>query len=86
MFDWINYLVRPYLLMYMNVFADPPMGFEHGRLMDVIGRGEPREADETMQLHIMSHAEALVEFLLKKDQPAGQSKTLPEDVMAPRGA
>ncbi len=78
--------VRPYLLMYMNVFPDSPTGFEHGPLMDVIGRGEPREADEIMQLHIMSHAEELVEFLRKKDQPAGQSEAHLEDTTASRSA
>ncbi len=86
MFDWINCLVRPYLLMYTNVFPDPPMGFEHGPLMDVIGRGEPREADETMQLHIMSHAEELVEFLRKKDQHAGQSSAPQATALSSRGA
>ena len=78
--------VRPYLLMYMNVFPDSPTGFEHGDLMDVIGRGEPHEADEAMQLHIMSHAEELVEFLLKKDPHVGKSKARPEDALASSGA
>ena len=78
--------VRPYLLMYMSVFPDSPTGFEHGDLMDVIGRGEPHEADEAMQLHIMSHAEELVEFLLKKDPHVGKSKARPEDALASSGA
>ena len=78
-------VVRPYLLIYMNVFPDSPTGFEHGPLLDVIRRGEPRKADETMQLHIVSHAEELVEFLLKKDQHLGQSKGHLEDAVASRG-
>ena len=54
--------------------------------MGVIGRGEPHEADKAMQQHIMSHAEELVEFLLKKDPHAGKSKARPDDALASSGA
>lgn len=62
--------LRPYLLMYMNVFQDSDTGFEHETIMAVIANGDPAAAERAMEQHVMDHARELVEFLHREGPPA----------------
>ena len=59
--------VQPYLLMYINVYAETEMeGFEHATLMKAVRSGNSDKLEKAMRHHVLSAARGIVEFVEKK--------------------
>jgi DNA-binding GntR family transcriptional regulator len=64
----IRLAIRPYLLMYIRVFDTVEMaGLEHAALLEALGSGEVKRAEQAMREHVANPAKGLIRFLQNRD-------------------
>jgi DNA-binding GntR family transcriptional regulator len=79
----IRAAVRPYLLLYIDVYHDTEMvGFEHDTVIDSIVSGDEHHIEACMRDHVLSAARGVLEFLRSDRPQKPAAKTKRRRVMA----
>lgn len=66
--------VQPYLLMYIDVYAETEMeGYEHATLMEAVRSGESDRLETAVRHHVLSAARGIVEFVEKRVSRSGRA-------------
>lgn len=72
----IHGAVRPYILMYIAAAEDVEVeGADHQQIMDVLKKGDKREAIKVMRAHLSGIVARIVEFLRKRGEVEDKSNT-----------
>lgn len=67
--------VQPYLLMYIDVYAETEMeGYEHATLMEAVRSGESDRLETAVRHHVLSASRGIVEFVEKRVSRSGRAR------------